>query len=278
MQILYEETLGQSTAGGVPFVEALARKGILSGIKLDTGTAPLPGGASCETWTSGLDTLAARAARSYAAGARFAKWRAVLTIDAATGAPTPLALAEAAHGLARYAATCQAAGLVPVVEPEVLADGTHSLEACAAATERALRALFAALAENGVLLEGVLLKPNMVTPGLSCPAGSVSHAVVAAATLAVLRRCVPAAVPGVLFLSGGQSEADASANLDAIVRAAGPAAPWGLSFSYGRALQASTLAAWRGQQGNVAAAQAAFLKRCAANGAAARGEYAGEVA
>jgi fructose-bisphosphate aldolase class I len=233
---------------------------------------PLPGGAPGETWTAGLDGLAARAAAFRAAGARFAKWRAVLMINASSGAPSQLALAEAAHGLAFYAATCQAAGLVPIMEPEVLADGAHGLEACAAATEAALRALFAACAAHGVLLEGALLKPNMVTPGSSAPGGRAAAREVAAATLRVLRHTVPAALPGVLFLSGGQPERVASANLDALARAEG-ATPWALSFSYGRALQASALQAWRGDPANVPAAQAVFAARCAANGAAARGAY-----
>jgi fructose-bisphosphate aldolase class I len=164
----------------------------------------------------------------------------VLVVDPATGAPTPLALHEAAHGLARYAAICQEAGLVPVMEPELLADGAHSVEACAAATEAALHALFAACAEHGVRLEGALLKPNMVTPGDAAPGGRPPPAEVAAATLRVLRRCVPPALPGVLFLSGGQPERVATANLDAMARAPG-AKPWALTFSYGRALQASAL-------------------------------------
>jgi fructose-bisphosphate aldolase class I len=168
---LYEETLGQSTDDGRPFVELLQAARVVPGIKLDTGVQPLPGGAPNETWTAGLDTLAARAAEFRAAGARFAKWRAVVVVDAATGAPTPLALHEAAHGLARYAVICQAAGLVPIMEPEVLADGAHSAEQCAAATEATLHALFAACAQHGVRLEGALLKPNMVTPGDAAPGG-----------------------------------------------------------------------------------------------------------
>lgn len=252
-------------------MELLRRTGLLPGIKLDTGVQPLPGGAPGETRTCGLDTLAVRAGDAYAAGARFAKWRAVLSVQ-----PTPLATQEAAQGLALYAVVCQSCGLVPVLEPEVLAEGAHSLEACAAATEAVLKALFTACAEHGVLLEGTLLKPNMVIPGPDAPPASPQQ--VAQATLELLRRCVPAAVPGILFLSGGQSEAVASANLDAIVRAAGGpgGAPWALSFSYGRALQASALKAWAGQPANVAAAQAVFLRRCAANGAAALGQYAGE--
>ena len=271
-QILFEETLGQSSDDGRPFVEVLQAAGVVPGIKLDTGVQPLLAGAPGETWTAGLDTLAARAAAFRAAGARFAKWRAVVVVDAATGAPTPLALHEAAHGLARYAVICQAAGLVPIMEPEVLADGAHSAEQCAAATEATLHALFAACAQHGVRLEGALLKPNMVTPGDAAPGGRPPPPEVAAATLRVLRRCVPPAMPGVLFLSGGQPERVATANLDAMARSGG-AKPWALTFSYGRALQASALKAWAGQPGNVAAAQAVLTRRCVANGAAALGAY-----
>ncbi len=269
---MYEETLGQSTDDGRPFVEVLQAARVVPGIKLDTGVQPLLGGSQNETWTAGLDTLAARAAEFRAAGARFAKWRAVLVVDAASGAPTPLALHEAAHGLARYAVICQAAGLVPIMEPEVLADGAHSAEQCAAATEATLHALFAACAQHGVRLEGALLKPNMVTPGDAAPGGRPPPAEVATATLRVLRRCVPPAMPGVLFLSGGQPERVATANLDAMVRCGG-AKPWALTFSYGRALQASALKAWAGQPGNVAAAQAVLTRRCVANGNAALGTY-----
>jgi fructose-bisphosphate aldolase class I len=272
-QIMFEETLAQRCDDGRLFVDALREAGVIPGIKVDTGVSPLPhGGAAGETWTTGLDGLAARCALFREAGARFAKWRAVLRIDPAGGAPSELALREAARGLAFYAATCQAAGLVPIMEPEVLADGAHDAHACAAATERALGALFAACASHGVRLEGALLKPNMVTPGDGAPGGRPPPADVAAATLRVLRRTVPPALPGVLFLSGGQPERVASANLDAMARAPGPK-PWALSFSYGRALQASALAAWRGQEANVGAAQAVFAARCAANGAAAMGQY-----
>lgn len=253
-------------------MEVLRRKGVLPGLKLDTGVQPLLNAAPGETWTAGLDTLAARAAAGYAAGARFSKWRAVLCIDTLSGAPSPLALSEAAHGLAMYAAVCQAAGLVPILEPEVLADGAHDANACAAATEQALRAVFWACAQYGVRLEACVLKPNMVTPGLRCPQRA-TPVETASATLAVLRRCVPPAVPGIMFLSGGQSEEEATTNLEALVRTAAETGgvPWALSFSFGRALQASALAAWRGDPAHVSAAQAAYLARCAANGAAVRG-------
>lgn len=255
----------------MPFAQLLTSKGVLPGIKLDTGTQPLPGGLAGETWTTGLDTLGQRAARGYAAGARFAKWRAVICVDAARGVPSELAVREAAHTLARYARTCQEAGLVPIIEPEVLADGAHSMQDCATVTERVLTAVFAACALNGVLLPGCVLKPNMVTPGLACGAHA-SRASIAQATVDVLSRCVPAEVPGVLFLSGGQSEEESTANLAAIVaEGAARGAPWALSFSYGRALQHSALRAWSGDAANVAAAQDTFLARCVANGRAACG-------
>ena len=270
-QILYEETLRQSTSAGVPFPSLLAAKGMVPGIKLDIGTQALPGGRAGETWTAGLDTLAHRAAASYAAGARFAKWRAVVCVDAAQGLPSDLAVAEAAHTLGRYARTCQEAGLVPIIEPEVLADGQHSMQECSAVTERVLHAVFAACQLSGVLLPGCLLKPNMVTPGLACTAPA-STAAIAEATLEVLLRCVPPAVPGVMFLSGGQSEEQSTERLGAIV-AAGAArrAPWVLSFSYGRALQHSAIRAWKGSAENIGQAQSTFLERCGANGAAAAG-------
>ena len=271
MQILYEETLRQSTSEGVPFPNLLASKGMVPGIKLDTGTQALPGGRTGETWTAGLDTLAQRAASCYAAGARFAKWRAVVCVDTAQGLPSDLAVAEAAHTLGRYARTCQEAGLVPIIEPEVLADGQHSMQDCSAVTERVLHAVFAACQQNGVLLPGCLLKPNMVTPGLACATPASTNAI-AEATLDVLLRCVPPTVPGIMFLSGGQSEEESTSRLAAIVTAgATRAAPWVLSFSYGRALQHSAIRAWKGSADNAAAAQSTFMARCRANGAAAAG-------
>jgi fructose-bisphosphate aldolase class I len=272
-QILYEETLRQNTSAGVPFPGLLASKGMVPGIKLDIGTQALPGGRAGETWTAGLDTLAQRAAASYAAGARFAKWRAVVCVDTAQGLPSDLAVAEAAHSLGRYARTCQEAGLVPLIEPEVLADGQHSMQDCSAVTERVLHAVFAACQLNGVLLQGCLLKPNMVTPGLACAAPASADAI-AEATLDVLLRCVPPSVPGILFLSGGQGEEESTTRLAAIVAAgAARAAPWVLSFSYGRALQHSAIRAWKGSAENAAAAQNTFMARVRANGAAAAGTH-----
>ena len=285
--ILFEETLFQSATDGRPFVEILNAAGILPGIKVDKGVVALPG-TDDETTTQGIDDLGARAAKYYAAGARFAKWRAVLKIS--ESAPSPLAIRENAHGLARYAQICQQNGLVPIVEPEILTDGAHSIDRCAAATEAVLAAVYRALSDHHVLLEGTLLKPNMVTPGAEAEPASPGD--VALATVRALSRTVPAAVPGVVFLSGGQSEEDASVNLNAMNAAAMKAAsspasspgdassafpkkPWNLSFSYGRALQASALRAWGGKEENVGAGAAAFLARAAANSAATVGEYKG---
>jgi fructose-bisphosphate aldolase class I len=271
-QIMYEETLSQEASTGVPFTQLLASKGVLAGIKLDTGTQPLPGGLAGETWTTGLDTLAKRAASSYSLGARFAKWRAVICIDSAQNLPSEVAVVEAAHSLARYARTCQEAGLVPIIEPEVLADGAHTMQECATVTERVLNAVFSACRVNGVLLPGCILKPNMIAPGLACSI-KASQADVAQATLDVLTACVPGTLAGVLFLSGGQSEEEATANLAAIVaEGARRRSPWTLSFSYGRALQHGALRVWKGDPGNVAAAQGAFMTRCKANGKATRNE------
>ena len=281
--ILFEETLFQNATDGRPFVEILNAAGILPGIKVDKGVVTLPG-TDDETTTQGIDDLGARAAKYYAAGARFAKWRAVLKIS--DTAPSPLAIRENAHGLARYAQICQQNGLVPIVEPEILTDGAHSIDRCAAATEAVLAAVYRALSDHHVLLEGTLLKPNMVTPGAEAEPASPGD--VALATVRALSRTVPAAVPGVVFLSGGQSEEDASVNLNAMNAAAMkkggdasssssafPKKPWNLSFSYGRALQASALRAWGGKEENVAAGAAAFLARAAANSAATVGEYKG---
>ena len=276
--ILFEETLFQSATDGRPFVEILNAAGILPGIKVDKGVVTLPG-TDEETTTQGIDDLGARCAKYYAAGARFAKWRAVLKIS--ESAPSPLAIRENAHGLARYAQICQQNGLVPIVEPEILTDGAHSIDRCAAATEAVLAAVYRALSDHHVLLEGTLLKPNMVTPGSEAEPASPGD--VALATVRALARTVPAAVPGVVFLSGGQSEEDASINLNAMNAAAAkrsdastfPQKPWNLSFSYGRALQASALRAWGGKEENVGAGAAAFLARAAANSAATVGEYKG---
>ena len=267
--ILYDETLRQADDQGRPFPLLLADMGVYPGIKVDTGAKPLAGHPG-ETVTEGLDGLRERLEEYAGLGARFAKWRAV--IDIADGLPTEGAVVANAHALARYAALCQEAGLVPIVEPEVLMDGDHGLERCEAVTGQVLRAVFHSLARQRVLLEGMLLKPNMVIPGKGCPDQATPERI-AEATLRCFRRTVPAAVPGIVFLSGGQSAEEATRNLDAMNRR-GPQ-PWKLSFSYGRALQQPALKAWAGQAGRVADAQAVFSRRTACNGAAALGQYHG---
>lgn len=267
--ILFDETLRQATRDGVPFAELLAGRGIVPGIKVDQGAKALalrPG----DRVTEGLDGLRERLAEYVQLGARFAKWRAVIDIDA-RDLPSSFGIRANAHALARYAALCQEAGLVPIVEPEVLMDGAHDIERCEAVTARMLQAVFAELNAHGVAFEGMLLKPNMVIAGKKCPRQAGVQEV-AAATLRCLRRHVPAAVPGIVFLSGGQSAEDATDHLNAM-NAAGPQ-PWEVSFSYGRALQAPVLAAWRGQEANAAAAQQALLRRCELNGLARDGQYA----
>jgi fructose-bisphosphate aldolase class I len=266
--ILYEESLFQDASDGTPILELFRAQGIVPGIKVDLGVQPLAGGLSGETWCTGLSGLQERAARYYARGARFAKWRAVLRITA-EGAPSELAMRENAWGLARYARTVQEEGLVPIVEPEILMDGDHPIEKTAAVQERVLRQVYAALAENGVLLEGSLLKPSMTTPGATHGGGQTPQQV-GEATVRVLRRTVPASVPGILFLSGGLGEEEASVYLDAISRA-GRRAPWSLGFSYGRALQHSCLQLWAGH--DLSAGQQALLARARANSEASLGAY-----
>ena len=271
--ILYEETLFQNSsaaAGGAPLVELFQQQGIVPGIKVDQGVEPLAGGLAGESWCTGLKGLAERAARYYAAGARFAKWRAVLQISAG-GCPSELAVRENAWGLARYARTVQEQGLVPIVEPEILMDGDHDIVTSAAVQEWVLRTVYEALALNGVLLEGSLLKPSMTLAGADCPQRPSAEEV-GAFTARTLSRTVPAAVPAILFLSGGLSEEDASLCLNAINQAAAGSAPWHLGFSFGRALQHSCLQHWGGT--DVVAGQAALLARARANGAASRGVYA----
>jgi fructose-bisphosphate aldolase class I len=261
--ILAVETIRQSTAAGVSFVEILQQAGIVAGIKVDLGAQDLAGFPG-ELVTEGLDGLRARLAEYADLGARFAKWRAVLAIGA--GRPSRAGIAANAHALARFAALCQAAGLVPIVEPEVLLMGPHSLEQCAAVTENVLHEVFAQLRTQGVALEGMLLKPSMVLAGVDCPKQpTTTH--VAEATLACLRRTVPVAVPGVAFLSGGQSPEQATRHLAAIHAPGGPL-PWALTFSFGRALHQPALEAWGGQAAHVAAAQQALLERVASNRAA----------
>jgi fructose-bisphosphate aldolase class I len=271
--ILYDETIRQSTAAGVPFPQLLAQQHILVGIKVDTGAHPL---AACpgETVTEGLDGLRGRFAEYREMGARFAKWRAVIRIG--DGLPTQTCIAVNAHALARYAALAQEGGLVPIVEPEVLMEGSHDIDTCEEVTTNVLRAVFAALIEQRVALEGILLKPNMVVPGRECQY-QASVAEVAEHTLRCLARTVPAAVPGIVFLSGGQSSEEATAHLNAMNAGYGPH-PWKLSFSYGRALQDLALRAWRGSRDNVPAAQELLLKRARLNSAAASGAYVGEAA
>jgi fructose-bisphosphate aldolase class I len=269
--ILFDETIRQHTADGTPFAEVLRRQGVIPGIKVDGGTKPLAGFPD-EVVTEGLDGLRGRLAGYAAAGARFAKWRAVIHIG--EGRPTATCLEANAHALARYAALTQEAGLVPVVEPEVLMDGTHSLERCAQVTMETLRVVYEQLARHRVALEASLLKPNMVLPGADCPV-QVSDDQIAAATITAMRRTVPAAVPGLVFLSGGQTDEQATSRLDAMNRR-GPQ-PWQLSFSFGRALQGPVLRAWAGDDANRAAAQAALLHRARLNAAARYGSYLPEM-
>jgi fructose-bisphosphate aldolase class I len=273
--ILYEETLFQASAAadggeGPPIVQLLQEQGIVPGIKVDQGVEPLAGGLAGETWCTGLRGLAERAERYYAAGARFAKWRAVLRISA-DGCPSELAVRENAWGLARYARTVQEQGLVPIVEPEILMDGDHDIATTASVQEWVLRTVYESLATNGVFLEGSLLKPSMTTAGADAPQRP-SPDEVGEFTVRTLCRSVPAAVPAILFLSGGLGEEDASLCLNAINQAAAQGfAPWHLGFSFGRALQHSCLKHWAGH--DVAAGQEALLARARANGAASRGAY-----
>lgn len=265
--ILYDETIRQSAADGTPLVKLIEQTGAIPGIKVDTGAKPLPGFPG-ETITEGLDGLGARLKEYYSLGARFAKWRAV--IDVGDAIPTRAAIDANAQALARYAAHCQAADIVPIVEPEVLMDGGHALQRCYEVSEAVLRAVFAELHAMRVLLEGIVLKPNMVVPGMKAPKQATPDEV-AAASVRLFKNCVPVAVPGIAFLSGGQSDVTATANLDAIARS-GPL-PWAVTFSYGRALQAAPQKAWSGKPGNVGAAQAAFSHRARMNGLAALGEW-----
>ena len=268
--ILYDETIRQAADDGTPFPELLTAKGVVPGIKVDTGAHDLAGFPG-EKVTEGLDGLRARLAEYRGLGARFAKWRAVITIG--DGIPTDACIRANAHALARYASLCQEQGLVPIVEPEVLMDGDNSLEVCWEVTTRTLHETFSELYELAVDLEGTLLKPNMVIPGKGAP-DQASPERIAQATVACFRAVVPAAVPGIVFLSGGQSEVQASENLNAINRVGGP---WALSFSYGRALQASALKAWGGDAVNAEAAQEAFAHRARMNSLAAAGDWSAEL-
>ncbi len=266
--ILFDETLRQSAvAGNEPFPSYLEKKGIVPGIKVDKGTHDLalcPG----EKITEGLDGLRGRLAEYFKLGARFAKWRAVIMIG--PGIPTHACLYANAHALARYAALCQEASIVPIVEPEVLLDGDHTIERCYEASEATLTALFAALRAHNVSLEHVVLKASMAVPGKDCPRQAGVDRV-AEETVRCLKRTVPAALPGIVFLSGGQSDEAATAHLNEMARM--PGLPWPLTFSFSRALQNPALKTWRGSPGNVAAAQRAFYHRARMNGLAAQGKY-----
>ncbi len=269
--ILFDETIRQSSADGTPFPKMLEEKGMLPGIKVDTGAKNLAG-APGELVTEGLDGLRERIAEYVTLGAKFAKWRAVITIG--DGIPSDYCIAANAHALARYAALCQEGGLVPIVEPEVLMDADNDIDTCFAVTEKAQRKVFAALALQRVDLKGMILKPNMVISGKKC-ASQASPQEVADRTLECLYRTVPAAVPGIAFLSGGQSAALATEHLDLMNRA-GPH-PWAMTFSYGRALQNEALNTWKGQADNVGEAQKAFTHRSKLTGAAVYGTYTREM-
>jgi len=265
--IFYDETLRQKTRDGVAFPQYLSKLGIVPGIKVDTGAKPLAGFAD-ETITEGLDGLRERLAEYYALGARFAKWRAV--IDIAEHIPTRFAIEANAHALARYAALCQEANIVPIVEPEVLMDGAHSIERCEAVTSETLAAVFAALHSHRIHLEGMILKPNMIISGKKAPTRATRQQV-AEATVRTLERQVPSAVPGIAFLSGGQSAAEATEHLS-LMNQLGPL-PWALTFSYGRALQDEALKAWGGKPENFASGQQAFVRRARLTGLAQTGGY-----
>jgi fructose-bisphosphate aldolase, class I len=265
--ILYDETIWQKAKDGTPLVEIIAKSGAIPGIKVDEGTKPLP---QCpgELITVGLDKLAERLLKYYEQGARFAKWRAVIDIGPAI--PSFTCVHTNTHALARYAALCQAAQIVPIVEPEVLMDGDHDLDRCYDVTEWVLKETFQQLYHQRVALEGIVLKPNMAVPGKKS-ARKASVEEVAERTVKLLKACVPAAVPGIAFLSGGQSDEEATAHLDAMKKLGN--LPWGLTFSYGRALQAAPQKAWAGKNENVAAAQRAFSHRARMNGLAALGQW-----
>ena len=272
--ILFDETLRQASADGTPLVKVLAERNMIPGIKVDTGAKSLAG-APGETVTEGLDGLRERLEEYYKLGARFTKWRAVIAIGA--GIPTPYCIDVNAHALARFAALSQEANLVPMVEPEMLMDGDHTIERCYEVTEDALREVFYQLARQRVVLEGMILKPNMVVSGSSAAARAPAQEV-AKMTLRCLKNAVPAAVPGIVFLSGGQSDDEATINLDAINRLANrQGAPWQLSFSYGRGLQGAPLRAWAGKAKNKERVQQVFHHRAMVTSAARQGRYEPEM-
>lgn len=266
--ILFEETLYQDHADGESMIDKLGKLGIIPGIKVDKGLRPLPGALSGETWCNGIEGLVERAAEYYERGARFAKWRAVLQISD-DGCPSQLAIRENAWGLARYARAVQESGLVPIVEPEILMDGAHSIERTAEVQERVLTEVYNACAQNGVFLEGSLLKPSMTVSGAD-HADKESPQKVAELTVRTMERCVPASVPGIMFLSGGLTEEDASIYLNTM-NSIPRKGPWSMSFSYGRALQQSCLRAWRGT--DLDAGQKALMARAQANSEASLGKY-----
>ena len=269
--ILYDETIRQKTRAGIPFPQYLAQHGMIPGIKVDLGAKPLAGFPG-ETITEGLDGLRERLIEYRSLGARFAKWRAV--IDIAEGVPTPFAIDANAHALARYAALCQENDIVPIVEPEVLMDGGHTIERCEEVTNATLNAVFNQLFEHRIYLEGMVLKPNMVISGKKAASRAAPEAV-AEATVRTLKRHVPPAVPGIAFLSGGQSSTEATLHLSLMNRM-GPL-PWALTFSYGRALQDTALKAWGGNAATFAAGQSEFARRAKLNGLATSGRYSPEM-
>jgi fructose-bisphosphate aldolase class I len=252
-------------------MKILLDRGIHCGIKVDTGLVNI-GGTNDETATQGLDGLGKRCEEYYKMGCRFAKWRAVLKIG--NGCPSDVAIRENAHNLARYGSICQQNGLVPIIEPEILLDGDHDIETCAAVSERVFSAVMSELLNQKLLIEGLLLKPNMITPGASCPKQATNEEI-AWYTVRTLSRTIVPALPGVCFLSGGQSEEEASLNLNCMNKITNAPRPWALTFSYGRALQQTVLKTWLGLAENVPAAQAALLERAKANGLATMGKYEG---
>ena len=266
--IMHDETIRQKSSSGMPLPQVLERQGIVPGIKVDTGARPLAGSPE-ELVTEGFDGLRDRLAEYRSLGARFAKWRAVISIG--DGRPSSTCVGVNAHALARYAALCQEVGVMPIVEPEVLLDGSHPIERCAEVTGAVLHAVFGELVQRRVSLESMLLKPSMVIAGKDCPR-QASVPEVAAATLSCLRRHVPAAVPGIVFLSGGQRDRLATAHLNAINRLPGPR-PWTISFSYGRALQDRALEGWHGRDENVHTGQQAFYHQARCNSAASLGTF-----
>lgn len=273
--ILYDETIRQSASDGTPLVELIKGAGAVPGIKVDTGAKPLAG-ADGEMVTEGLDGLRDRLSDYHKLGARFAKWRAVINIcpEGSDDRPSQYCVDVNVHALARYAMLCQEAGIVPIVEPEVIMDGDHSIERCYEVTEFTLKRLYQELFDHGVVLEGTVLKPNMVIAGSSAPR-QAGRDEVAELTVQCLLNCVPASVPGIAFLSGGQSDVDATAHLN--LMNSGFDLPWPLTFSYGRALQAAPLRTWAGKPDNVPAAQEAFSHRARMNGLASLGEWSEEL-